>query len=112
VNDSFRYLKAFDLYVLPSHLECFSLSLLDAQLADLPVIGSDSGGTPEVVIPDQTGWLFKPRSISSLREKLKEALVQTDRWAQYGEKARMRVEKEFEQTEIFGKILKNYGMDK
>ena len=40
---SYKYLKALDLYVLPSYLECFSLSLLDAQLASLPLLPLEVG---------------------------------------------------------------------
>jgi glycosyltransferase involved in cell wall biosynthesis len=108
--DSFKYLRAFDVYVLPSYEECFSLSLLDAQLAGLPVLGTQSGGTPEVVHEAQTGWLAKPQDKESLRLKLESALKVKDQWPTYGARASHRVKKDFDQKSIFDRIIKNYGM--
>lgn len=109
IPESHRFLKAFDLYVLPSYLETFSLSLLDAQLAGLPVVGSKSGGTPEVVRDGETGWLFQPESVKSLRECLAVALSQEKFWEDYGKKGQSRVEKEFNQRDIFENIWKAYS---
>ena len=109
IPESHRYLKAFDLYVLPSYLECFSLSLLDAQLAALPVVGSQSGGTPEIVIPGQTGWLFEPENVGSLRKALAEALSENNFWPQYGQRAQKRVIQDFDQSKIFQEMVNAYG---
>jgi glycosyltransferase involved in cell wall biosynthesis len=109
VPESHRFLKAFDLYVLPSYLETFSLALLDAQLAGLPVVGSKSGGTPEVVKEDETGWLFTPESVKSLKEVLSLALSKKDLFEEFGKRAKSRVEKEFNQKEIFEAITKAYS---
>lgn len=108
IPDSYKFLKSFDVYVLPSHEECFSLSLLDAQLAGLPVVGSRSGGTPEIVRDGQTGWLFTPRDVEDLRQKMELALQSRHLWPQLGETASRRVEKDFHQRRIFDSILENY----
>jgi glycosyltransferase involved in cell wall biosynthesis len=110
VQESYKYLKAFDLYVLPSYEECFSLSLLDAQAARLAVVGSDSGGTPEIVIDNKTGWLFTPGSVESLQVALESALAQKDLWQQFGAAAHQRVLKDFDQKDIFEKIIKKYAL--
>lgn len=107
--ESYKYLKVFDLYVLPSYEECFSLSLLDAQLAELPVVGTNSGGTPEIVCKEKTGWLVEPRSTKSLKEGLKLALLQKEQWESFGKSAGARVRAEFNQDEIFKKILEEYA---
>jgi D-inositol-3-phosphate glycosyltransferase len=109
IPESYRFLKAFDLYVLPSYLETFSLSLLDAQLAGLSVVGSQSGGTPEIVKKGETGWLFEPQNVASLRNAITEALSHPELWARYGQKAQQRVEREFDQKEIFEKMIEAYG---
>ena len=108
IPDSYKYLKAFDLYVLPSYEECFSLSLLDAQLAGLVVVGSQSGGTPEIVREGETGFLFEAENAASLESKLREAFGTQNQWNQFGEQARRRVIKEFDQKNIFDSILKEY----
>jgi glycosyltransferase involved in cell wall biosynthesis len=109
-SNSFQYLKAFDVYVLPSYQECFSLSLLDAQLAALPVVGSRAGGTPEIVCDTKTGWLFEPGDSADLEAKLKAAFDSHGIWKTYGENASLRVKKDFDQKNIFQKILKEYAL--
>lgn len=108
IPDSYRYLKAFDLFALPTYKECFSLALLEAQLAGLPVLGTDSGGTPEVVKDGSTGWLFKPESVSATREALKRALAERSKWVEFGKKAEARVRSEFNFQDILPQTIENY----
>ncbi len=108
VKDSYRYLRAFDIYVLPSYQETFSLALLDALLAGLPVIGTRSGGTPDVVREGETGWLCTPHDIESLSTKMRQALAQKQSWSSYGVAAAERVRTDFDQRKIFKQILDAY----
>lgn len=108
--ESHKYLRAFDLYVLPSYIECFSLALLDAQLAGLPVLGTNTGGTPEVVIEGKTGWLFEPQDVIGLTQKLEEALGQQINWPKYGQAAKDRVQKDYRFSDVMKDITKAYGI--
>jgi len=108
IPESYKFLRAFDVYVLPSHQETFSLSLLDTQLAGLPVVGSASGGTPEVVREGETGWLFRPKEVEDLRGKLAQALESRTVWTDYGTRAASRVREEFDQQHVFEDILTAY----
>ena len=47
-----------DLFLLPSQTESFGLSALEALASGVPVIASDTGGIPEVVIQNTTGLLY------------------------------------------------------
>lgn len=46
-----------DLFLLPSEYESFGLAALEAMAAGVPVVASDAGGIPEVVIPGGNGEL-------------------------------------------------------
>lgn len=59
-EDVAAYLSAFDLFVMPSLQEGLCTSLLDALSAGLPVIGSDTGGIPEIIEDGVTGLLAPP----------------------------------------------------
>ncbi|MCZ2145231.1 MAG: glycosyltransferase family 4 protein, partial [Anaerolineales bacterium] len=41
-----------------SENEAFSRVALEAMSTALPVIGRNSGGTPEIILPGQTGYLY------------------------------------------------------
>ncbi len=105
-----RLLRAFDLYAQVAYKETFSLALLDAQLAELPVIGTDSGGTPEVVRRNETGWLAAPESVSSLRDVIEQALSERARWPEFGRAARGRVERDYDINVVIPTILNRYGV--
>lgn len=48
MGDAARYIKAFDLFVLPSIFEGTSLSLIEARRAGVPILASAVGGNEEV----------------------------------------------------------------
>ncbi|KAA3634756.1 MAG: glycosyltransferase, partial [Calditrichaeota bacterium] len=43
----------------------------EAMASSLPVIGTNSGGTPEIIEDNKTGLLFEPENAPDLVEKLK-----------------------------------------
>jgi glycosyltransferase involved in cell wall biosynthesis len=56
LKDSSKYLKGFDLFVLPSRYEGFSITLIEVLFAEIPVIASDVGGNKELLGED---YVFK-----------------------------------------------------
>jgi glycosyltransferase involved in cell wall biosynthesis len=50
------------MFVLPSESEGIALTLLEAMAAGVAVIATRVGGSPEVVVHDQTGVLTPPRN--------------------------------------------------
>ncbi len=63
-------LPSFDIFALPSRLEGFPLSVLEAQLAEVPVVASDVGSVAEAVIPERTGVLVPPDNPQALAAAL------------------------------------------
>jgi len=63
-----RILASLDLFVLSSHLEGLGTSLLDAMASRLPVVATETGGIPEVVINHKTGLLVPPRDPAALAQ--------------------------------------------
>ena len=75
-TDIAALLHISDVFVLPSYYrEGLPRVLLEAGVANLPLITTDMPGCKEVVIPDWNGWLVKPRSISDLAEKINQAVT-------------------------------------
>jgi len=58
--DGAKYLKAFDIFVLPSLKEGLPYVLLEAGLAELPVVVSDLPGNHDIIDTGETGFLVEP----------------------------------------------------
>ena len=68
------YLDAIDIFILPSYNEMYSLSLLDAMLMKKPIIGTNTGGTPEQLGDGERGLLMEARDTDAIAQAL-EALI-------------------------------------
>ena len=108
VPRSHRILRAFDLFALPSYRECFSLALMEAQIAALPCIAANAGGSPELVREGSTGWLCEPESIESFADSLDRALDARGAWPQIGARAQKRIESEYDMTRALEATLAGY----
>jgi glycosyltransferase involved in cell wall biosynthesis len=74
-----RYLRAFDLYVLPSRWESLPLAVLEAMACGVPVLATDVGGTGEAVNDGVTGWLVPARDPQALADAIEK--LTRDRFA-------------------------------
>lgn len=50
-------ISSFDIFFMPSKMEGFGTSLLDAMAAGVPIVSTKCGGIPEVIIDKKTGLL-------------------------------------------------------
>ena len=99
---------AADFYVLPTYEECMSLALLDAALMGLPLIGTNSGGTPWVVRENETGILVKPTNAQDLARAFEMMLKNIKSFEKSGAKLRNYFLEELPLKKVFLKILKMY----
>jgi glycosyltransferase involved in cell wall biosynthesis len=66
VDNPQHWMQACDAVVLASKEETFGLVLAEAMHAGIAVIGTDSGGVPEIIDHDQTGLLFDFGDVDAL----------------------------------------------
>lgn len=57
---------AFDALVLPSRLEGFPVTIMEAMLAGLPVVATDVGSVREAIEEGVTGWIVPPEDPAAL----------------------------------------------
>ena len=66
IKHTSEILPCADLFILPSESESFGLSGLEALAAGIPVISTNTGGTPEVQIQGVTGYLSAPGDVEDM----------------------------------------------
>jgi glycosyltransferase involved in cell wall biosynthesis len=73
-TDVINLLQSSDAFVLPSLGEGFSLAIVEALAAGLPVIATRVGGAAEIIEEDRNGFLVPPADAPALGEAVSRAL--------------------------------------
>jgi L-malate glycosyltransferase len=102
------FLAAFNVFVVSSHLEGLCTSLIDAMLHDLPCVGTDTGGVPDLVKDEKTGLLVPPRDSDALAGAVNRLLGDKRLARNLGENAREHVEKYFTAHALGENTLRAY----
>ncbi len=90
-----QIMAALDLLVLVSEKEGCSRSVLEAMAMGLPVIGTDTGGTPELVVDGVTGLLIPPKNPDALARTMVNLLTHREKMRHMGEAGFKRVHGNF-----------------
>jgi glycosyltransferase involved in cell wall biosynthesis len=94
-DDPHEVLRSLDCFVLPSLGEGISNTILEAMATELPVIATQVGGNPELVVDGVTGQLVPSNDLDALVAAMRRA-VRDRGWAREAGKAgRQRVLAEF-----------------
>ena len=67
IPDAYKYLKAFDVFVLPSLKEGFPWIILEAIAAEIPIVATSVGALPEILNENS---LVTPGSAEALAKKI------------------------------------------
>ena len=102
VPDAAKYLKAFDIFVLPSVTEALGYVLIEAGHAGLPVAATKTGGIPWIIKSGESGILVPPKNPEALAEALKKLLNDESLRKRMGKKNRELTFQKFS----FEKMLK------
>ncbi len=70
VDNIWEYYKAMDIFLLPSRSEGFSLALLEAAAAKLPIVASNIPGNDEFIEDGKNGLLFEIEKSVQFVEKI------------------------------------------
>lgn len=70
LDNSLEYIRAADIFVLPSRNEALPLTILEAMVLGTPVVASDVAGIPEMVIDGGTGLLFSSGNVAQLADQM------------------------------------------
>jgi glycosyltransferase involved in cell wall biosynthesis len=94
-DDVAAALAAMDLFVMTSDTEGMPNAVLEAMAAGLPVVATRVGGTPEVVVPGETGYLLPRRDAEGMAGRVAALLDDPGERRRLGEAGRERVTRDF-----------------
>jgi glycosyltransferase involved in cell wall biosynthesis len=95
VREISRLYRAMDIFVLNSHSEGMSNTILEAMASGLPVIATAVGSNPEIVVAERTGTLVAPGDIVALANALAFVVRRPQLQRSYSVAARRRAEEAY-----------------
>jgi len=108
VAEAWKYLKAFDVFVLPSLKEGFPYAILEAMAAGLPIVVSKVGGIPEMIKKGKNGLLISPGQPKELAEALLKLSENNELTKKLGEEAERTVKEKFGLHKMIKKTMEVY----
>ncbi|MDR0437868.1 MAG: glycosyltransferase family 4 protein [Bacteroidales bacterium] len=73
ISDKATFFSEIDVFFLPSYLEGLPTVLLEAVMYETPVVASNAGGIPEIIINGETGYLYNSGHIEGYVEGIEKA---------------------------------------
>ena len=98
-----------DISILATYTEGISNSLMESMALGKPVIATDGGGTSELVINNETGYLVSPQSHDEIADKILKLLDNNSLRNLMGEKSKVRIEEKFNITKMTKLFLDAYN---
>ena len=73
-EDAMRIIKSSSIVVVPSRMESLPTTVKEAFFLNVPVVGTNVGGIPELIINNETGILVPPENPEKLAQAVNELL--------------------------------------
>ena len=97
--------KTHNIWVLPSRFEePFSIGLIEAMVAGLTIVTSDTGGSPEAVKDGETGLIFESENPLDLGDQLSYLFMNPAEWEAMSRKGQERALSELSRTRTMDRL--------
>ncbi len=100
-----EYLTEIDVYALVSGIDMSPLTLQEAQLMKKPVVATNVGGIPELMINGETGFLIEKGDVNGWIEKLSLLIQNEEKRKIMGELGRRFIEETFNWNKVAKEFL-------
>src|SRR3989344_8805203 len=103
VPDAYKYLKAFDIFVLPSIKEGQPWTILEAMAAEVPIVATNIAGIPEMIENEKSGLLVEPADPFALASAIERILTHPSLAQEFAKNALKTVKNKFNLTDMMRK---------
>ena len=103
-NQPQQLMQICDCITLATDRETFGLVLPEAMRAGVAVIGSNSGGVPEIIEHENTGLLFETKDADSLYQQIEKYYLNPDFKIKMAKQGKESADKRFDNTTHFQKL--------
>jgi N-acetyl-alpha-D-glucosaminyl L-malate synthase BshA len=93
-------LSIADVFLMPSGSETFGLAALEAMACNVPVVASNVGGLPELIVDGETGFLCPLDDVDAFTQRTRALLTNDDLHERMSAAARKRAEDTFDISKI------------
>ena len=107
-EDAMRIIKSSSIVVVPSRMESLPTTVKEAFFLNVPVVGTNVGGIPELIINNETGILVPPENSSKLAQAVNELLSDKQKAEKLGVNGNTFVKNNMTWDVIFPKYMKFY----
>lgn len=104
-----QYYAAADIFLFPTLADNLPNVVLETMACGTPSVAFATGGVPEMIEHDKTGWLATPKDTRSLVDGIKVAMSDKNKLKSWGIDARAKALKEFNETILINKYLNLYN---
>jgi len=108
IPNASKYLKNFDIFVLPSLKEGLPYVILEAGLAGLPVIASNVGGIPEIIENGKEGLLVPPANPEELAVAIKKLIEDKTLRENLAKNLHEKIQREFSLEKMLKETISQY----
>lgn len=97
-------MQEMDIFVLPSLNEGISNTILEAMASSLPVVATQVGGNPELVVAGETGQLVPAQDAEAMAVTIQPYITNPSLCLEHGQAGRARIEQNF----MLQQMVENY----
>jgi glycosyltransferase involved in cell wall biosynthesis len=94
-DDAARFLPGLDAFFLASSFEGMSNSIMEAMAAGVPVVASDIPPNRELVVPNETGFLYKLADTVGIMQYMRRLIDEPELGPKLGAAGRERIRMHF-----------------
>jgi len=104
MSDIEKAFACMDIAIMASAGETFGMVTIEAMMSGLPVLGTNSSGTPELLGNGEFGVLFEPGNVDKAKSALKSLLDDEDSRRRIGMKAQKHALKHYSMKSVMDQL--------